>query len=367
MLYSGHDGVVAHECILDLRDLTKRSGVTVDDVAKRLIDYGFHAPTMSFPVAGTLMVEPTESEDRYEIDRFCDAMIAIRHEIAEVESGEVAVADSMLRNAPHTAKALAGKWEYPYERSAAAFPVGVDGGRQVLAAGGSDRRRVRRPQPGLQLPAAGGVRELSEAQGQAAGVASSVLVVKGVGHLHRRAALGLADHDLARDAGAQLGDVADHAHGAATLAQVVEDRHHLLEALVVEGAEALVDEEGLQVEATGLLADGIGQPQRQGQGGHERLAAGQRGRGPRLTGPQVEHLEAEAAAGATRGEPVGVAQLVAALAHVDSRSLASVATFSSRAARTKADSRIRSVVVGARAGDRVGELPDDLVVRPPPR
>jgi glycine dehydrogenase len=126
VLYSGIDGIVAHECILDLRDLTKRSGITVDDVAKRLIDYGFHAPTMSFPVAGTLMVEPTESEDRYEIDRFCDAMIAIRHEIAAVESGEVAVADSMLRNAPHTAKALAGKWEYPYERSDAAFPVGVD-------------------------------------------------------------------------------------------------------------------------------------------------------------------------------------------------------------------------------------------------
>jgi glycine dehydrogenase len=126
VLYSGHDGIVAHECILDLRDLTRRSGVSVDDVAKRLIDYGFHAPTMSFPVAGTLMVEPTESEDRYEIDRFCDAMIAIRHEIAAVEQGEVALADSMLRNAPHTAKALAGKWEYPYDRSAAAFPVGVE-------------------------------------------------------------------------------------------------------------------------------------------------------------------------------------------------------------------------------------------------
>jgi glycine dehydrogenase len=126
VLYAGHDGIVAHECILDLRDLTKRSGVSVDDVAKRLIDYGFHAPTMSFPVAGTLMVEPTESEDRYEIDRFCDAMIAIRGEIAAVESGEVALADSMLRNAPHTAKALAGKWEYPYERSDAAFPVGVE-------------------------------------------------------------------------------------------------------------------------------------------------------------------------------------------------------------------------------------------------
>ena len=125
VLYSGHEGIVAHECILDLRDLTKRTGVSVDDVAKRLIDYGFHAPTMSFPVAGTLMVEPTESEDRYELDRFCDAMIAIRREIAEVEAGEVPLADSMLRNAPHTASALAGKWEYPYDRSAAAFPVGV--------------------------------------------------------------------------------------------------------------------------------------------------------------------------------------------------------------------------------------------------
>jgi glycine dehydrogenase len=126
VLYSGHYGIVAHECILDLRDLTRKTGVTVDDVAKRLIDYGFHAPTMSFPVAGTLMVEPTESEDAFELDRFCDAMIAIRQEIAEVEAGVVPVADSMLRNAPHTAAALAGKWEYPYERGAAAFPVGVD-------------------------------------------------------------------------------------------------------------------------------------------------------------------------------------------------------------------------------------------------
>jgi glycine dehydrogenase len=126
VLYSGHEGIVAHECILDLRDLTRRTGVSVDDVAKRLIDYGFHAPTMSFPVAGTLMVEPTESEDLYELDRFCDAMVAIRGEIAEVEAGEVSLADSMLRNAPHTAAALAGKWDYPYERSAAAFPVGVD-------------------------------------------------------------------------------------------------------------------------------------------------------------------------------------------------------------------------------------------------
>jgi glycine dehydrogenase len=116
VLYAGHDGIVAHECILDLRDLTKRSGVTVDDVAKRLIDYGFHAPTMSFPVAGTLMVEPTESEDRYEIDRFCDAMIAIR---AEIDSQP-----ALLQNAPHTAAMLLrDPWEQPYTREEAAYPV----------------------------------------------------------------------------------------------------------------------------------------------------------------------------------------------------------------------------------------------------
>jgi glycine dehydrogenase len=126
VLYSGHDGVVAHECILDLRELTRATGVTVDDVAKRLIDYGFHAPTMSFPVAGTLMVEPTESEDLGEIDRFCDAMIAIRAEIEQVARGEVSVADSVLRHAPHTAYALAGEWDHPYDRHTAAFPPGVD-------------------------------------------------------------------------------------------------------------------------------------------------------------------------------------------------------------------------------------------------
>ena len=125
VLYSGQDGLVAHECILDLRPLTAATGVTVDDVAKRLVDYGFHAPTMSFPVAGTLMVEPTESEDLGELDRFCDAMIAIRAEIAQVAAGAVAAADSMLRHAPHTALAIAGVWDHPYERAAAAFPVGV--------------------------------------------------------------------------------------------------------------------------------------------------------------------------------------------------------------------------------------------------
>lgn len=101
VLYTGRGGLVAHECILDLRALTKETGVTVDDVAKRLIDYGFHAPTMSFPVAGTLMVEPTESEDVAEIDRFCDAMIAIRHEIDAVAAGEWELAKSPLR-APRT-------------------------------------------------------------------------------------------------------------------------------------------------------------------------------------------------------------------------------------------------------------------------
>ncbi|MGW5241787.1 aminomethyl-transferring glycine dehydrogenase [Monashia sp. NPDC004114] len=125
VLYSGHDGLVAHECILDLRQITAETGVTVDDVAKRLIDYGFHAPTMSFPVAGTLMVEPTESENLYELDRFCDAMIAIREEIESIGRGEVAVADSMLRHAPHTSLGMAGEWDHPYDRKAAAFPVGV--------------------------------------------------------------------------------------------------------------------------------------------------------------------------------------------------------------------------------------------------
>ncbi|WP_040160785.1 aminomethyl-transferring glycine dehydrogenase [Mobilicoccus massiliensis] len=126
VLYTGENGLVAHECILDLRELTKISGVTVDDVAKRLIDYGFHAPTMSFPVAGTLMVEPTESEDKGEIDRFCDAMIAIRAEIQDVIDGKVAVDKSVLRGAPHTAHSLAGEWDAEYDRMTAAYPAGVD-------------------------------------------------------------------------------------------------------------------------------------------------------------------------------------------------------------------------------------------------
>jgi glycine dehydrogenase len=123
VLYSGHDGLVAHECIVDIRPITKATGVTGEDIAKRLIDYGFHAPTMSFPVAGTLMIEPTESEDLAELDRFCDAMIAIRAEIERVASGEWPVEASPLRGAPHTAAALLGEWDAPYDRQTAAYPV----------------------------------------------------------------------------------------------------------------------------------------------------------------------------------------------------------------------------------------------------
>ncbi|WP_127360341.1 aminomethyl-transferring glycine dehydrogenase [Actinacidiphila soli] len=125
VLYTGPGGLVAHECIIDLRQLTKETGVTVDDVAKRLIDYGFHAPTMSFPVAGTLMIEPTESEDLAELDRFCEAMIAIRAEIEKVGSGGWPADDNPLRNAPHTAAALGGDWEHAYSREEAVFPAGV--------------------------------------------------------------------------------------------------------------------------------------------------------------------------------------------------------------------------------------------------
>jgi len=124
VLYSGPGGLVAHECILDLRPIKESSGITVDDVAKRLIDYGFHAPTMSFPVAGTLMVEPTESESLFELDRFCDAMIAIREEIRAVESGKLDREDNPLKHAPHTAAVVtADDWKRKYPRSLAAYPV----------------------------------------------------------------------------------------------------------------------------------------------------------------------------------------------------------------------------------------------------
>jgi glycine dehydrogenase len=124
VLYTGSNGLVAHECIIDIRPITNATGVTVDDVAKRLIDYGFHAPTMSFPVAGTLMIEPTESEDLGELDRFLDAMIAIRAEIDRVAAGEWTADDNPLRNAPHTAEDVtADDWSRPYARELAAFPV----------------------------------------------------------------------------------------------------------------------------------------------------------------------------------------------------------------------------------------------------
>ena len=123
VLYRGEHGMVAHECILDLRPLKDSTGISVDDVAKRLMDFGFHAPTMSFPVPGTLMIEPTESESKAELDRFCDAMIAIRAEIAKVASGEFDARDNPLVNAPHTAEAIVGEWNHPYSRELAAYPV----------------------------------------------------------------------------------------------------------------------------------------------------------------------------------------------------------------------------------------------------
>lgn len=125
VLYTGENGMVAHECILDLRTITKETGVTVDDVAKRLADYGFHAPTMSFPVAGTLMVEPTESESLAEVDAFCEAMIAIRGEIDAVAAGTWPVDDNPMRGAPHTAECLlVSDWDHPYTREQAAYPLG---------------------------------------------------------------------------------------------------------------------------------------------------------------------------------------------------------------------------------------------------
>jgi glycine dehydrogenase len=124
VLYTGNDGFVAHECIIDIRGIQHDTGVTNEDVAKRLIDYGFHAPTMSFPVAGTLMIEPTESESRFELDRFCDAMIAIKAEIDAVANGDVTVEESVLRRAPHPAEdLLVDDWDRPYSRETAAYPV----------------------------------------------------------------------------------------------------------------------------------------------------------------------------------------------------------------------------------------------------
>ncbi|MBM74519.1 MAG: glycine dehydrogenase (aminomethyl-transferring), partial [Proteobacteria bacterium] len=123
ILYTGKNGRVAHECIIDVRSFDQSAHVSVEDIAKRLIDYGFHAPTMSWPVSGTLMVEPTESEPLLEIDRFIDAMISIRKEIAEIEQGQCTIEDSPLRNAPHTAEQIAAdEWPHPYSRMKAVYP-----------------------------------------------------------------------------------------------------------------------------------------------------------------------------------------------------------------------------------------------------
>jgi glycine dehydrogenase len=123
VVYAGRNGLVAHECILDLRAIKERTGITVEDVAKRLVDYGFHAPTMSWPVPETLMIEPTESESRAELDRFCEAMIAIREEIAALERGELDRQNNPLKRAPHTADLLLSEWDRPYPKDRAFFPA----------------------------------------------------------------------------------------------------------------------------------------------------------------------------------------------------------------------------------------------------
>ena len=124
ILFTGNEGLVAHECILDIRDITENTDVTVEDIAKRLIDYGFHAPTMSWPVSGTLMIEPTESESKKELDSFCDTLLLIRKEIEDIENKQISVLDSPLRNSPHTAKQIASEdWPHQYSRETAAFPM----------------------------------------------------------------------------------------------------------------------------------------------------------------------------------------------------------------------------------------------------
>jgi glycine dehydrogenase len=137
LVYAGAHGLIAHECILDSRPLKQSAGVEAEDIAKRLIDYGFHAPTVSFPVAGTLMVEPTESESKEELDRFVEAMAAIRDEIREIEKGIADPQDNLLKNAPHTlAELTADEWTHPYSRERAAFPVSAAADHKVWPAVG---------------------------------------------------------------------------------------------------------------------------------------------------------------------------------------------------------------------------------------
>jgi len=157
VLYTGNNGRVAHECILDIRGLSKDSGVTVDDIAKRLMDYGFHAPTMSFPVAGTLMIEPTESEDINEIHRFIDAMISIRAEIQEVIDGKISIEGAALRHAPHTAlSVVTSDWEREYSREKGGYPTSLDG----LVSGESIGSRMKYWPPVSRIDGAHGDRNL---------------------------------------------------------------------------------------------------------------------------------------------------------------------------------------------------------------
>ena len=157
ILYTGNNDRVAHECILDIRGLTKDSGVSVDDIAKRLMDYGFHAPTMSFPVAGTLMIEPTESESIAEIHRFIDAMISIRAEIQEVIDGKITIEDSALRHAPHTAlTVVTSDWDRKYSRESGGYPVALDG----LVPGESIGSRMKYWPPVSRIDGAHGDRNL---------------------------------------------------------------------------------------------------------------------------------------------------------------------------------------------------------------
>jgi glycine dehydrogenase len=157
VLYTGANGRVAHECILDIRGITKDSGVTVDDIAKRLMDYGFHAPTMSFPVAGTLMIEPTESEDISEIHRFIDAMVSIRAEIQEIIAGKISLEASALRHAPHTAlSVVTSDWDRGYSREVGGYPVALDG----LVAGESIGSRMKYWPPVSRIDGAHGDRNL---------------------------------------------------------------------------------------------------------------------------------------------------------------------------------------------------------------
>jgi len=124
VLYKGKGGLVAHECIIDLRGFKKTTGIEANDIAKRLMDYGFHAPTISWPVPGTMMIEPTESESKAEVERFCEAMISIRGEIAEIEDGQAERSDNVLKNAPHTAARMTQtEWTHGYSREKAAFPA----------------------------------------------------------------------------------------------------------------------------------------------------------------------------------------------------------------------------------------------------